>query len=97
MERRYISRREIGAMLGLKPTAVATLCATPGFPPAIVVNARVYRYRADQVEAFLSRLEAGQVPPAPRAQNRRPASAGPRRVNWVLDVTSPAPKQLTKA
>jgi hypothetical protein len=92
MDRHYISRREIGDMLGLKSAAVASLCATPGFPAPLVVNARVYRYQLVEVEAFL----AGRVGPVPRANNRVPVAAGTRRVNWVVDVSCPAPKQLTK-
>lgn len=82
-------------MLGLKPSAVAALCATPGFPPPLVVNARVYRYRLVEVEAFLDRLQAGLVPQAPRERNRVPAGAQPRKVSWSVDVTTPAPKRLT--
>lgn len=84
-------------MLGLKAAAVATLCATPGFPEPLVLNARVYRYRRSDVEAFLDRLHAGQIEPRPRAHNVRPAGLPPKKVAWSVDVTTPAPKRLTRA
>lgn len=92
----YFSRGDISRMLGLKASAVATLCSMPGFPEPVIVNARVYRYPAVEVEAFLARLRAGQVASAPRVSNRRPVSAPAVKVNWVVDVSRRAPKHLTK-
>ena len=82
-------------MLGLKSGAVATLCSSPGFPPALVINARVYRYKKSEVEGFLKRLEAGEVPAEPRARNKAPVAAPARKVAWSVDVTTKAPKRLT--
>ena len=86
-------------MLGLKASAVAALCSTPGFPEPVKINARVYRYPAVEVGAFLTRLRAGEPVPAPvrRISNRRPVAASPLKVEWVVDVSRPAPKQLTSA
>ncbi len=95
MEARYVSRADIGRMLGLKADAVAALCRAPGFPAPVVLNARVYRYPAREVEAYLSRLRLGRVEPEARASVARPASAPPVKVSWSVDVSRAAPTRLT--
>ena len=60
MSQEYLSRADIGRMLSLKPSAVATLCADPDFPAPVIINSRVYRYPADEVHAYLQRLRGAE-------------------------------------
>lgn len=66
-------------------------CSSPGFPSPLVINAWVYRYKKCEVEGFLKRLEAGEVPVEPRAQNGAPVDAPTRKGVWSVDVTTKAP------
>jgi hypothetical protein len=75
-----LTRRQLSALVGLRPTALKTALKTPDAPVPIVINARVYRYQVEDVVEWLRKLQS--VPRAlPDASDTRGSGtdAAPRR------------------
>ncbi len=68
-----ISIREIRAMFGLGRTAAYELTHRPGFPAAVRISARCYRWWAAEVAAFAAALRQ-QPQPAIRRRSPDPAA-----------------------
>jgi predicted DNA-binding transcriptional regulator AlpA len=67
---RLVSRRELADLLSLRD--VEGVVRQPDFPAAVRINARVCRWRLDEVEAWIESRKCPTVVPATVIARRRP-------------------------
>jgi len=88
---KLISIRDVRKLFGLGRTAAYELTHRPGFPEAVVISPRCYRWWASEVTAFAASIRSeGTKPKRPltRARERRvpDLSSSPRRISGKVRV-----------
>lgn len=58
MDRTFVSREELAALIGVKARTVSELVKSGGLPPPIKFSDKLLRWDAEQLEKWFSALQA---------------------------------------